>query len=70
MKKLEDNYFRLQINPEVVVCLDGSDVHGWIFYRHADGQLVTNRKLADWEIVQAEDQRDENTVINGDENLF
>ena len=64
--KLESGYFRLQINPEIVVCLDGSDVHGWIFYRHPDGQLVTKRKLADWELMQAEDQRDENIVINAE----
>lgn len=68
--KLDDGYFRLQTEPEMVICLDGSDVHGWLFFRHPDGQLVTKRKLDDWEVMQAEDQRDRNIVISTNLNTF
>lgn len=68
--KLKDNWVRLQINPERVVCLDESDYHGWLFYRHPDGQLVTLRKLKSWEVIQAEDHRDENIVLDGGHNVI
>lgn len=54
----------LQINPDIAVDLTGSRYHGWLFYLHPDGQWVTLRKLADWEIMQAEDQVDAEIVIN------
>ena len=45
------------------VCLDGSKWHEWLFFRHPDGQWVSERKLEQLEIMQAEDQRDESIVI-------
>lgn len=54
----------LQSNPDYAVDLQGGRFHGWLFSRHPDGQWVTARKLSDWEIMQAEDQRDQNIVIH------
>lgn len=70
MKEIKDGWVRLQINPEYVACLDGGEWHGWLFKRHPDGQLVSFKKLEEWEIMQAEDQRDYNIVINGGHNLI
>lgn len=49
---------------EYAVCLDGSKWHGWLFWRHPDGQWVSQRKCEQWEIMQAEDQRDLGIVHN------
>jgi hypothetical protein len=70
MKELRENFVRVQVNPERVVCLDNGDFHGWLFFRHPNGQLVTERKLKDWEIMQAEDQRDSGIVIDGGHNVI
>lgn len=32
-------------NGKYVVCNPGGSFHGWLFYRHPDGQLVSERKL-------------------------
>lgn len=53
----------LQKNPDFAVNLTGGKNHGWLYSKHPDGQWVTNRKLAPWEIMQAEDQRDNGIVI-------
>jgi hypothetical protein len=55
----------LQQNPDCAVDLNGGRYHGWLFIKGPDGQWVTQRKLADWEIMQAEDQRDEGIVLHG-----
>lgn len=65
MNELKNGWVRLQINPERVACLDGSEWNGWLFMRHPDGQLVSCKKLEDWEMMQAEDQRDESIVLDG-----
>jgi hypothetical protein len=49
----------LQRNPDMAVDLSGGGFHGWLFWKHPDGQWVSKRKLEEWEIMQAEDQRDE-----------
>lgn len=54
----------VQRNPEKAVDLTGGPWHGWLFWKHPDGQFVSERKLEPWEIMQAEDQRDENIVLN------
>ena len=70
MKDLDVGWVRLQINPERVACLDGGQWHGWLFMRHPDGQLVSRQKLKGWEIMQAEDQRDEGIVLDGGHNVI
>ena len=55
----------VQRNPDKAVDLSGGRFHGWLFYRHPDGQFVTERKLEPWEIMQAEDQRDDRVIIDG-----
>lgn len=44
-----------------------SKTYGWLFTRSADtnDQWVTVRKIEDWEVMQAEDQRDGNIVQHG-----
>lgn len=37
-------------------CMDGGRYHGWLMWRHPDGQWVTKRKLELWEVMQVEDQ--------------
>ncbi|HET8870105.1 MAG TPA: hypothetical protein VFM48_06640, partial [Aquabacterium sp.] len=37
-------------------CLDGGRYHGWLMWKHPDGQWVTKRKMTPTEIMQAEDQ--------------
>ena len=54
----------LQKNPDFAVDLRGGKTHGWLFSKGASGQWVTSRKLENWEIMQAEDQRDEGIVIH------
>lgn len=44
--------------PVYSACLDGGRFHGWLMWKHPDGQWVSKRKLEAWEIMQAEDQRD------------
>lgn len=55
----------VQRNPDKAVDISGGRFHGWLFYRHQDGQFVSERKLEPWEIMQAEDQRDDNIVLDG-----
>lgn len=62
---LENGLILLQHSPNKAVDLSGGRFHGWLFYQHPDGQYVTERKLKDWEIMQAEDQRDYGIVIDG-----
>lgn len=60
----------VQRNPDYAVQLDNRHAfYGWLFYRHPDGQFVSKRKLEDWEIMQAEDQRDGDIIIDGDHNV-
>jgi len=62
---LPNGLILLQQNPDCAVDLNGDRYHGWLFVKGPDGQWVTNRKLADWEIMQAEDQRDYGIVQQG-----
>lgn len=56
----------LQKSPEYAACLDRSNSwHGWLFKRHPDGGFVSIRKLKQWEIAQAEDQKHYGIVIKG-----
>ena len=55
----------IQKKPDKAVDLTGGEWHGWLFYRHPDGQFVSERKLEPWEIMQCEDQRDEGIVLDG-----
>ena len=45
-------------NGELVyaACLDGGRYHGWLMWKHPDGQWVTKRKMTSLEVMQAEDQ--------------
>jgi len=61
--KLPNGMTLLQRNPDIAVQLDGGEWHGWLFNKHPDGKYVSQRKLEGWEIMQAEDQRDEGIVI-------
>jgi hypothetical protein len=38
--------------------------------RHPDGQLVSCQKLENWEIMQVEDQRDSDIVLDGGHNVI
>lgn len=62
--QLSNGMTLLQKNPDIAVQLDGGDWHGWLFNKHPDGKWVSQRKLESWEIMQAEDQRDEGKVIH------
>ena len=55
----------VQVNPDYAVDLSGGKTSGWLFYKHPDGQWVTRRKLEGWEVMQAEDQRDDGIIIDG-----
>ena len=61
----KDGMVLLQVNPDFA-CMMNKDnkFYGWLFYKHPDGQWVTKRKLEDWEMMQAEDQREDRVVIN------
>ena len=37
-------------------CLDGGRYHGWLMWKHPDGQWATKRKMTSLEVMQAEDQ--------------
>lgn len=63
--RLENGLVLLQQNPDCAVDLSGGKAHGWLYVRGHDGQWVTHRKLEQWEIMQAEDQRDYEIVIHG-----
>ena len=43
-------------------CMDGGPHHGWLMWKHPNGDWITKRKLEGWEIMQVEDQRDGNIV--------
>ena len=62
---LDNGLVLLQQNPDCAVDLSGGKAHGWLFVRGPDGQWVTHRKLAEWEVMQAEDNRDQGIVIHG-----
>lgn len=51
--------------PVYAACLDGGRFNGWLMWKHPDGQWVSKRKLENWEIMQAEDQRDSG-IVQGD----
>ena len=55
----------VQQNPDCAVDLRQGKTHGWLYVRGADGQWVTCRKLDGWEIMQAEDQRDNGIIQQG-----
>ena len=60
----------VQRNPDKAVDLTGGDWNGWLFFRHPDGQFVSESKLEPWEVMQAEDQRDYGIVIDGDKGVL
>lgn len=55
----------IQQNPDCAVALNGGRGHGWLYVKGPDGQWITHRKLDDWEIMQAEDQRDAGIIQHG-----
>ncbi|PTU70812.1 hypothetical protein [Chromobacterium haemolyticum] len=48
-----DGFVLVQRSPDKAVCLDGGRFHGWLMYRHPDGQFVSERKLQPWEVKEA-----------------
>ncbi len=70
MQELKTGWVRVQVNPERVACIDNGEWHGWLFMRHPDGQLVSCQKLENWEIMQVEDQRDSDIVLDGGHNVI
>lgn len=65
LPQLPDDFILVQHNPDKAVCLDGSRFHGWLMYRHPGGQFVSERKLEQWELMQAEDQWHYGIVLDG-----
>ena len=61
---MNDDLTLLQSNPDVACDLTEGKYHGWLFSRNADGKWFTTRKMSEFEINQAEDQRDSGTVIH------
>ena len=61
---LPNGLILLQVNPHFAVSLGAGGSYGFL-YRKNNNNWVTDRKLANWEIMQAEDQRDCGHVING-----
>lgn len=45
-------------------CMDGGVFHGWLMWKAPNGNWVSQRKLAEWEIMQVEDQRDGSWVFS------
>jgi len=64
MSRVPEGFVLVQAYPDKAVDLSGGPLHGWLFFRHADGQFVSERKLSDWELMQVEDQRDDGIVID------
>lgn len=65
LKEVPDGFVLLQRHDgkaRYAACLDGGRFHGWLMQKHPDGQWVSQRKLESWEIMQAEDQRDDNII--------
>jgi hypothetical protein len=62
---LSNGLILLQENPNCAVDLSGGEMHGWLYYQAPGEDWVKQRKLLDWEIMQAEDQRDESIVLQG-----
>ena len=58
---LRNGLVLLQQNPDCA----WNPENNWLYVRGPDGQWVTQRKLEGWEIMQAEDQRDEGVVLQG-----
>ncbi|WP_043636012.1 hypothetical protein [Chromobacterium haemolyticum] len=48
-----EGFVLVQRSPGKAVCLDGGRFHGWLMYRHPDGQFVSERKLQPWEVKEA-----------------
>lgn len=65
MNQLKNGLVLLQQNPDCAVDLSGGSYHGWLFIKNDNCQWVKKRKLEGWEIMQAEDQRDEGIVLHG-----
>lgn len=61
---LDNGLVLLQYNPPYAVELRGGKNYGWLFKRDC-GNWVPVRQLETWEIMQAEDQRDEAIVQHG-----
>lgn len=56
----------LQVNPDSAADLNPeSRTYRWLFYRHPDGQWVTQRKMTDAEFDQAWDQAVDGAVLQG-----
>lgn len=62
---LSNGLILLQENPNCAVDLSGGEDHGWLYYQVPGEEWVKHRKLLDWEIMQAEDQRDEGIILHG-----
>lgn len=60
-KEVPEGFVLLQLHDGhacYAACMDGGRFHGWLMWKHPDGQWVSKRKLEQWEIMQVEDQRD------------
>ncbi len=58
----------VQRSPDCAIDLrTNSASYRWLFTRseNTNGQWVTVRRIEDWELTQAEDQRDNNIVQHG-----
>lgn len=56
----------LQVNPDCAADLEPkSRTYRWLFYRHVDGQWVTQRRMTDQEFDQAWDQSVDGAVLQG-----
>jgi hypothetical protein len=62
---LPDGFVLLQTNPSCAADLSGGKWHGWLFIQEDDLEWSRKRRLLGWEIMQAEDQRDDGIVIQG-----
>lgn len=66
MTELNNGLTLLQQNPDCAARLDpNAKDHGWLYYKHPDGQWVTLRKLSDTEIEAAYDQSADMVVLQG-----
>jgi hypothetical protein len=65
LPKLPDNFTTLQINPDYATNLYGGNGLHWLYAPDNDGVWHPVRKLDRYEVIQAEDQRDLDIIIDG-----
>lgn len=57
---LENDLVLLQISPNIAANLSNN----FLYHQNCNGEYTPLRKLLDWEIMQVEDQRDYNIILN------